>query len=140
DSLVALLRRRASEVPSAELFSFLPDGEEAGAIVLTRGGLDRRARAPAARPPGRGRGGAPPPLVYPPPPACLSPVVRPPAGGAARGARRRAATQPADAPAVCHRRGRPAVGRPDLRLAPQGHRAVVGRHPRARGRRRALLR
>ena len=45
DSLVALLRRRASEDPTAELFSFLPDGEAAGAIVLTRGELDRRARA-----------------------------------------------------------------------------------------------
>ena len=40
DSLVALLRRWTGEDPTAELFSFLPDGDPAGETVLTRGDLD----------------------------------------------------------------------------------------------------
>ncbi len=48
-SLVDLLRHRAVEQPDAELFAFLPDGEENIALTLTRGELDRRARAIAAR-------------------------------------------------------------------------------------------
>src|SRR5262249_18973653 len=66
DSLVALLRRRAGEDPAAELFSYLPDGEAAGTIAMTRGELDRRARALAARLQARGLGGGAPPCWLPP--------------------------------------------------------------------------
>ena len=66
DSLVDLLRRRASEDPTAELFSFLPDGEAASAIVLSRGELDRRARALASRLHDRGLAGERALLLYPP--------------------------------------------------------------------------
>ena len=48
-SLVELLGLRAREEPDKCLFAFLPDGEDGGAITLTRGELDRRARALAAR-------------------------------------------------------------------------------------------
>ena len=48
-SLVDLLRRRAHEDPDANLFSFLPDGDEKDVPTLTRGELDRQARAIAAR-------------------------------------------------------------------------------------------
>ena len=66
NSLVALLRQRASEDPTAEHFSFLADGEAAGAIALTRGELDRRARALAARLQDRGLAGHRALLLYPP--------------------------------------------------------------------------
>ena len=66
DSLVNLLRHRASEDPTAEFFSFLPDGEAAGAIVLSRGELDRRARALASRLHDRGLAGHRALLLYPP--------------------------------------------------------------------------
>ncbi len=48
-SLVDLLRRRAQEEPEANLFTFLPDGEDKAGATLTRGELDRQARAIAAR-------------------------------------------------------------------------------------------
>jgi amino acid adenylation domain-containing protein len=66
DSLVALLSHRASEGPAAALFSFLPDGDAAGEVVLTRGELDRRARALAGRLQARGLAGARALLIYPP--------------------------------------------------------------------------
>lgn len=66
DNLVALLLRRASEAPEAELFSYLPDGETTGAVVLSRGDLDRRARAIAARLQARGLAGRTALLVFPP--------------------------------------------------------------------------
>ncbi len=66
DSLVALLHRRAGEDPTAELFSFLADGDAAGAIRLTRGELDRRARAVASRLQARGLAGQRALLLYPP--------------------------------------------------------------------------
>ncbi len=48
-SLVDLLRCRALERPDADLFAFLPDGEDAAAVACTRGELDRSARALAVR-------------------------------------------------------------------------------------------
>src|SRR5438045_6483545 len=48
-SLVDLLRRRALEEPDRTVFAFLPDGDDGAAATLTRGELDRRARAIAAR-------------------------------------------------------------------------------------------
>ncbi len=48
-SLVDLLRRRAQEEPEANLFAFLPDGEDKAGATLTRGELDRQACAIAAR-------------------------------------------------------------------------------------------
>jgi amino acid adenylation domain-containing protein len=48
-SFVDLLPGRAAEDPDAELFAFLPDGEEQAAITLTRGELHRRACAIAVR-------------------------------------------------------------------------------------------
>jgi amino acid adenylation domain-containing protein len=48
-SLVDLLRRRALEEPEANLFTFLPDGEDKVGATLTRGKLDRQACAIAAR-------------------------------------------------------------------------------------------
>src|SRR5262249_48053035 len=66
DSLLALLRRWAGEAPAAELFSSLPDGDVAGEIALTRGELDRRARALAARLQARGLAGGRALLLYPP--------------------------------------------------------------------------
>jgi amino acid adenylation domain-containing protein len=66
DSFFVLLGRHASEDSNAELFSFLPDGEESGAIRMTRGELDRRARALAARLQARGLAGRQALLIYPP--------------------------------------------------------------------------
>src|SRR5262245_10635245 len=66
DTLIALLQRQASEDSTAELFSFLPDGEESGAIRMTRGELDRRARALAARLQARGLAGKQALLIFPP--------------------------------------------------------------------------
>lgn len=65
DSLIALLHRRAGEDPAAELFSFLPDGDAAGEVVLTRAELDRRARALSARLEARGLAGERALLVSP---------------------------------------------------------------------------
>jgi amino acid adenylation domain-containing protein len=48
-SLVDLLRRRAQEEPEANLFTFLPDGDDKPGPTLTRGELDRQACAIAAR-------------------------------------------------------------------------------------------
>ena len=48
-SLVDLLRRRALEAPERALFAFLPDGDDGAGVSLTRGELDCRARALAAR-------------------------------------------------------------------------------------------
>ena len=48
-SLVDLLRCRAAAGPESELFAFLPDGEDGPAATITRGELDRRARALAVR-------------------------------------------------------------------------------------------
>jgi amino acid adenylation domain-containing protein len=44
-SLVDLLRQRSAEAPGSVVFTFLPDGEPGGAISITRGELDARARA-----------------------------------------------------------------------------------------------
>jgi acyl-CoA synthetase (AMP-forming)/AMP-acid ligase II/acyl carrier protein len=65
-TLVELLRRRAAEGPDSPLFGFLPDGEEGTEILLTRGGLDLRARALAARLQGLGLAGERALLLYPP--------------------------------------------------------------------------
>ncbi|HKM52304.1 MAG TPA: beta-ketoacyl synthase N-terminal-like domain-containing protein, partial [Isosphaeraceae bacterium] len=66
-SLVELLRRRAGEEPDKRLFAFLPDGEDDdGAITLTRGELDGRARALAARLQALGLTGQRALLLYPP--------------------------------------------------------------------------
>ena len=48
-SLVDLLRRRAAAGPESPLFDFLPDGEDGRAMTITRGELDRRARALAVQ-------------------------------------------------------------------------------------------
>ena len=48
-SLVDLLRCRAAAGPELDLFAFLPDGEDSPAATITRGELDRRARALAVR-------------------------------------------------------------------------------------------
>ena len=48
-SLVDLLRCRAAAVPESDLFAFLPDSEDGPAATITRGELDRRARALAVR-------------------------------------------------------------------------------------------
>jgi len=65
-SLVDLLRRRAAEEPDSALFAFLPDGEDGVAVTLTRGELDRRARAVAAQLQDLGLGGGRALLLYPP--------------------------------------------------------------------------
>ena len=66
-SLVELLRRRAKQEPDRPLFDFLPDGEvDDGAITLTRGELDRRARALAVRLQSLGLAGQRALLLYPP--------------------------------------------------------------------------
>src|SRR5579863_4267959 len=49
ESLVDLLRCRATAEPDSDLFAFLPDGEDGAAVTFTRGELDLRARALAAR-------------------------------------------------------------------------------------------
>src|SRR5438046_5327494 len=65
-SLVDLLRRRALEEPDRTVFAFLPDGDDGAAATLTRGELDRRARAIAARLQDRGLAEARALLLYPP--------------------------------------------------------------------------
>ena len=65
-SLVELLRWRAAENPGAALFDFLPDGEDVGAVTLTRGELDSRARALAAQMQDLGLSGGRALLLYPP--------------------------------------------------------------------------
>ena len=66
-SLLELLRLRALQEPDRGLFAFLPDGEvDDGAITLTRGELDRRARALAVRLQGLGLAGQRALLLYPP--------------------------------------------------------------------------
>ncbi len=65
-SFVELLGLRAREEPDKRLFAFLPDGEDGGAITFTRGELDRRARALAARLQAIGLAGQRALLLYPP--------------------------------------------------------------------------
>ena len=66
-SLVDLLRSRATALPDAALFAFLPDGEDGTpAATITRGELDRRARALAVRMRDIGLDGARALLLYPP--------------------------------------------------------------------------
>ncbi len=65
-SLVDLLRDRAAEEPDAELFTFLPDGEGERSLTLTRGELDRCARALAVRLHDLGARGGRALLLYPP--------------------------------------------------------------------------
>ncbi len=65
-SLVELLRLRAREEPDKGLFAFLPDGDDGGTITLTRGELDRSARALAARLQDLGLAGQRALLLYPP--------------------------------------------------------------------------
>jgi acyl-CoA synthetase (AMP-forming)/AMP-acid ligase II len=65
-SLVDLLRRRADEEPDSALFAFLPDGEDDAAVTLTRGDLDRRARALASRLQDLGLAGGRALLLHPP--------------------------------------------------------------------------
>jgi amino acid adenylation domain-containing protein len=48
-SLIDLLRRRAEEKQTAEVFAFLPDGEDTAGLALTRGQLHQKACAIAAR-------------------------------------------------------------------------------------------
>jgi amino acid adenylation domain-containing protein len=64
-SLVDVLLCRAAERSDAELFAFLPDGEDAPAQTITRGELDRRARALAVRLQEVGAGGGRALLLYP---------------------------------------------------------------------------
>ena len=61
-SSCAVARARARQ----GLFAFLPDGEDGGAITLTRGELDRRARALAVRLQDLGLAGQRALLLYPP--------------------------------------------------------------------------
>ena len=65
ETLVALLRRWTGVDPDADLFSFLPDGDATGEVVLTRGELDRRARDLAVRLASRGLAGERALLLYP---------------------------------------------------------------------------
>ncbi len=65
-SLVDLLRWRAAENADAPLFAFLPDGEDAAGMTITRGELDRRARAVAAQMQDLGLSGGRALLLYPP--------------------------------------------------------------------------
>jgi amino acid adenylation domain-containing protein len=66
DSLVELLRHRAEEDRDAELFGFLPDGDDGAAVTMTRGKLDSRARALAVRLQHAGAAGGRALLLYPP--------------------------------------------------------------------------
>src|SRR4051812_36651129 len=67
-SFVAVLRSRAESRPEGRLFSFLADfeGEGEGEATLSVGGLDRRARAIAARLLDLGLEGERALLLYPP--------------------------------------------------------------------------
>ncbi|HZW33093.1 MAG TPA: fatty acyl-AMP ligase, partial [Isosphaeraceae bacterium] len=65
-SLVDLLRRRALEAPERALFAFLPEGDEGAGVSLSRGELDLRARAVAARLQELGLAHRPALLLYPP--------------------------------------------------------------------------
>jgi acyl-CoA synthetase (AMP-forming)/AMP-acid ligase II len=64
-SLVDLVRQRAAENPDAALFAFLPDGEDGVAATMTRGELERRARAIAVRLQNLGLTGGRALLLYP---------------------------------------------------------------------------
>jgi len=65
-SLVDLLVGRAAEEPDKDLFAFLADGEDGAAVTITRGELDRRARALAVRLRDLGCDGGRALLLYPP--------------------------------------------------------------------------
>jgi amino acid adenylation domain-containing protein len=65
-SLVELLRCQVAGGEDSALFAFLPDGEDGAPVTLTRGQLDRRARALAARLQDLGLPGGRALLLYPP--------------------------------------------------------------------------